>query len=108
MSASKLNSSSVFNPVSFQAAKNRLQLPANAVRVRKNGIEFRTNSPLPLWSEMTVDLQSPREAKKIHFTGVIVACTGNRHAGYAVSMLFTNLTRHSQERLNQLGVSRLS
>ena len=48
---------------------------------------------------MTVTLQRPGEAKKVNFTGVIVECAGNREDGYEICMLFTHLSRVSQERL---------
>lgn len=106
MSARKIDSSRHFN--SAPTSKTHLNLAANAVRIRKNGIEFRTAQSIVPWTEMTVNLQSPRDGKKIHCTGVIVACNGSRHAGYIVSMLFTNLTRQSQEVLNSLAQSRLA
>jgi hypothetical protein len=96
-----------FSSVSAQSAKTRLSLPANAIRVRKNGIEFRSADPIAVWKEMTVDLQSPR-GKKIHCNGVVVACAGNRHTGYTVAMLFTNISRHAQEVLDSLLSSRLN
>jgi hypothetical protein len=33
---------------------------------------------------------------------VVVACDGNRHSGYAVSLLFMNLSRQSTEQLSAL------
>ena len=57
---------------------------------------------------MTVALQSSGDPKKVNCTGVVVACDGNRHTGYAVSMLFMNLSRQSQERLNLLAFSQLA
>lgn len=107
MSARKLESTGVFPPVTVQAQKTELTLPPDAVRIRKNGIEFRTGTPIPIWTEMTMDVQSPRDARKVHCTGVVVACNGNRHAGYHILVLFTNLSRQSQTRLSQLAVSRL-
>lgn len=82
-------------------AQTRLSLPASAVRIRKSGIEFRSDHPIPAWTEMILDLQRP-DAKKFHCTGVVVACDGNRHSGYSVSLLFTNLSRHSQAFLSSL------
>jgi len=76
-----------------------LNLPSDAVRVRKNGIEFRNNEPIETWKEMTVSLQGPTPARKVNFTGVVVACNGNRHEGYTISMLFTHVSRLSQARL---------
>ncbi|MGD0412415.1 MAG: PilZ domain-containing protein [Verrucomicrobiota bacterium] len=97
MSARKSTSTDLlaFAPAPTQC----LNLPAEAVRVRKNGIEFRSKDSFQPWTEMTLSLQRTGESKKIHCTGVIVACDGNPHQGYTVSMLFTNLSRQSQARL---------
>ena len=76
-----------------------LTVAANSVRIRKNGIEFHHDQPLAPWTEMTVTLQGSGLAKKVNFTGVIVACTGNRQDGYEISMLFTHVSRLSQARL---------
>ena len=84
-----------FEPTAIQC----LTLPAEAVRVRKNGIEFRSREFFQPWTEMTLSLQRTGESKKVNCTGVIVACDGNAQQGYVVSMLFTNLSRQSQARL---------
>src|SRR5208283_6145530 len=76
-----------------------LTVPAGSVRIRKNGIEFHNDQPFAPWTEMTVTLQGPGLARKVNFTGVIVACTGNPREGYEISMLFTRVTRLSQARL---------
>ena len=73
-----------------------LSLPADAVQFRKNGIEFRSDEPIPRWTEMTLSLQRPGEARKMHCTGVIVDCNGDAAEGYRISMLFTSLSRQSQ------------
>jgi hypothetical protein len=105
MSSSKLDISGVFQPVTVQARPTQLSLPAHAVRIRKNGIEFRTDKPIVTWTEMTVDLESPN-GMKVHCRGVVVACTGSRHTGYTISMVFMNLSRQSQEHLSSLAVQR--
>jgi hypothetical protein len=108
MSTSKLDTSGVFQPVNIQSDQTRLTLPSNAIRFRKNGIEFRNENPIPAWTEMTVDLQSGADGKKVHCTGVVVDCRGNRHSGYLVSMVFMNLSRQSQEHLAKLAYSQLA
>jgi hypothetical protein len=50
---------------------------------------------------MTVDLFST-DGEKVHCTGVVVECNGNRHMGYQISMLFMNLSSKAQERLDWL------
>jgi len=107
MSTSKLDTSGIFQALKIATAQTRLSLPAGAIRFRKNGIEFRTDKNIPAWTEMTVDLQSPIDGKRVHCTGVVVDCTGNRHAGYLVSMLCMNMSRQCQERFNELAVNRL-
>ncbi len=108
MSTSKLDTSGVFQSLTIQSTQTQLPLPAHAVRVRKNGIEFRSVKPIPTWTEMTVDLHSAADGKKVHATGVVVDCNGNRHVGYLVSMVFLHLSRQSQERLAQLASSQLA
>jgi hypothetical protein len=107
MSARKLGNSDVFQPFTVQSHTTRLSLPASAVRFRKNGIEFCSQNAIAPWTEMTVDLQTPLASKRFHSTGVVVACHGNRHEGYVVSLLFTNLSRQAQARLNSLAHSTL-
>jgi hypothetical protein len=96
MSARKIETSTL----DFSSVPTRcLTLSAESVRIRKNGIEFHNEHPLSPWTEMTVTLQGPGDAKKVNFTGVIVECAGNREDGYEICMLFTHLSRVSQARL---------
>ena len=105
MSARKLDSTSVFQPVTVQSRQTRLSLTPSDVRIRRNGVEFRSATPITAWTEMTVTLQSNRDAGRVHCTGVVVACNGSRHNGYVVSMVFTSLSKQSQARLNLLAYS---
>lgn len=77
-----------------------LTLPAHSVKVRKNGIEFRSFEPIETWVEMSLQLEVPGGEQKLECTGVIVACNGNRHAGYLISMLFTHLSTTAQAQLS--------
>ena len=63
MSARKLENAGLFQPITVQAHTTRLDLPANAVRIRRNGIEFRADTAIPVWTEMTVAMQTPRCGK---------------------------------------------
>ena len=99
MSARKFPSVGLLAPVTVQGQTTQLNLPASAVSIRKNGIEFKTDTALPLFTEVSVTLQAPVSAKKLQCTGVVVACAGNRHEGYRASVLFLNLSPGVQERL---------
>jgi hypothetical protein len=104
MSARKVGSISSFQPVTLEARKTRLELSTDSVAVHKSGIEFRSPTPFNPWTEMTVTLASSREGK-VHCTGVVVNCSGNKHMGYRVSMLFTSLTKQAQVQLQNLAHS---
>jgi hypothetical protein len=57
---------------------------------------------------MTISLQSPRDAATVHCSGVVISCTGSKHSGYKVSMVFTGLSKQAQSRLNSMAASALS
>jgi hypothetical protein len=109
MSARKLGSISSFDQqrVTVEARQSRLELSADAVVVLKSGIEFRSPTPFTLWAEMTISLQSPRDGSRLQCNGVVVSCTGSKHAGYHVSMLFTGMTRQAEARLHSMAASDL-
>src|SRR6516162_1457356 len=100
MSAKKFVGGSSFEqPVTVEARQASLELSADTVTICKNGIEFRSPTPLKEWSEMTVSLQSPRDGGTLHCHGVVIACAGSKHTGYLVSMVFTGLSKQAQTRL---------
>ena len=102
MSASKDQSIGSFQEVTVEARQTRLSLSPDSVIIHKNGIEFRSPAPFSEWAEMTLTLQSPSGGGRVHCTGVVIACTGNRHAGYHVSMVFTGLSKQAQARLTTM------
>jgi hypothetical protein len=104
MSARKAGS--IGSSVTLQARQTQLELCADTVAVHKSGIEFRSPTPFNPWTEMTVSLLSPCGGK-LHCTGVVVNCSGNKHLGYRVSMLFTSLSKQAQAQLNVMARSDL-
>jgi hypothetical protein len=98
MSARKTDEASLLG--SKNRPSRRLALPVNEVSIRKSGIEFRSARPIASWTEMTVSLQIPGETRKVNCTGVVVACSENEDDGYLISMLFTDLTPQSRNRLS--------
>lgn len=96
---------SLGNSVSVTGRQAALELSADKVSVHKNGIEFRSPTQFNEWSEMTVILQSPLDGSKLSCHGVVVACAGNKHLGYNVSMLFTSMTPQAQKQLGAMARS---
>ena len=84
-----------------------LELSMDAVAIHKSGIEFRSPSPFKEWTEMTVALQSPHDDSQLQCSGVVIACSGNKHAGYRVSMVFTHISDQAQMQLNTMARSEL-
>ncbi len=104
MATSKAESRPVFP---FPHRSTRLDLAAATTRIRPNGIEFRSTTPIATWTEMTVALHGPT-GEEISATGVVVDCRGDRHQGYTVSMVFMELTPQAQARLSLLAYSNLA
>lgn len=107
MSARKAEHVGHLHHVTVEARQARLSLSPDAVIIHRNGIEFRSAAPFADWTEMTLTLRSPGDSGKIHCNGVVIACTGSKHTGYHVSMVFTGLSKHAEARLNEMAVSEL-
>lgn len=88
--------------VTVEARQAQLTLSPEAVVIHKSGIEFRSAKPFARWVEMTVALQSPHDGGTVRCSGVVVDCTGNKHAGYHVSMIFTGLSKQAEARLSSM------
>ena len=103
MSARKIGSvAALGDQVTVEARQSSLTLPPEAVSLHRGGIEFRSQKPFARWVEMTVSIQSPHDGAKVNCTGVVVDCTGNKHAGYHISMVFTSLSKVAESRLNSM------
>jgi len=109
MSARKISSAALRSPgqLTVRARQSQLTLPADSFVIHRGGIEFRSETSFPKWVEMTVTLQSPQDGGVVNCSGVVVDCAGNRHAGYHVSMVFTDLTKREESQLSQMAVAQL-
>jgi hypothetical protein len=106
MSARKIGSiDSLKQQVTLQGRQSKLELSMDVVSVHKSGIEFRSPTPFNEWTEMTVALQSPQDVGKLQCSGVVIGCSGNKHTGYRVSMVFTHISGPAQARLNSMAHS---
>jgi len=94
--------------VTVEARQTRLSLSPGSVILHRNGIEFRSATQFAPWTEMTLTLHSGQENRKVHCNGVVISCTGSKHTGYHVSMVFTGLSKQAQARLSQMAYAQLS
>jgi hypothetical protein len=107
MSARRIESTGSFQQVTVETRQTRLSLSPHSVIVHKNGLEFRSATPFSEWTEMTMTLQSPGDGGRVHCSGVVISCTGNKHAGYHVSMVLTGLSKQAQARLSTIAYAQL-
>src|SRR5512142_1586259 len=107
MSARKAEGAGSLHHVSVEARQKLLSLSPDAVVFHKGGIEFRSLTAFSPWAEMTLTLQSPRDGGKLHCNGVVIACTGNKHTGYHISLVFTGMSKQAQARLSAMAVAPL-
>ena|SRR5258706_10635119 len=108
MSARKIGSiDSPKQQVTVEAKQARLELSSDSVVIHKSGMEFRSPAPFNSWTEMTVALSSPRDGSRLQCSGVVIACSGSKHTGYRVSMIFTSMSKQAQVRLNSMAFSEL-
>jgi hypothetical protein len=108
MSARKASTTGFPNEnFTIQGREARLTLTEDSVVIHRGGIEFRSPGPFAAWTEMTLALRSPDNGV-INCTGVVISCSGSKHTGYHISMVFTSLSKQAQARLNQMAQSPLA
>ena len=106
MSARKLGNGDSFQQhITVKARQTSLELSADSVVIHKSGVEFHSPVPFNPWTEMTVGLQLPCDENRAQCNGVVIACSGNKHVGYRVSLLFTGMSKQTQTRLNSMAHS---
>ena len=108
MSSSKLDRSGAFQPVSVKSRSSVLSLSSDKVHIRKTGVEFLSPTAITAWTEMTVELRNAVDGSRVNCSGVVVACTGNKHSGYAVSMAFLSVSPQTEQKLLAMANSRLA
>ena len=103
MSARKISTNET-QPVTIESRNVHLSFSENSVEIHKSGIEFQSHTPLSPWTEMTVAIES-KEDGRINCSGVVISCTGNKHLGYHISMVFTGMTKQEQLRLGVMALA---
>lgn len=108
MSARKVSPTSLLQEnVTVQGREARLTLSADSVVILRSGIEFRSPTAFPAWTEMNLALRAS-DNRVVNCSGVVISCSGSKHAGYHISMVFTGMTKQAQARLSELAQSSLA
>ena len=93
--------------VSVQGREARLTLSEDSIVIHRSGIEFRSPTPFATWTEMTLALRA-RDNGMVNCSGVVISCSGSKHTGYHVSVVFTAMSKQAQARLSQMAQSSLA
>lgn len=108
MSARKVSSTGFLQQnVTVHGREARLVLSADSVVIHRGGIEFRSPTAFPNWTEMNLALRT-QDNRVLNCSGVVISCSGTKHSGYHVSLVFTGLTKQAQARLSVLAQSSLA
>ena len=102
MGAKQIPSARDLNPLAVQSPETTLSLGAGQYTLWQSGIEFHSAKPLTLWNEMAVEVTTTADQKKINVHGIVVESRGDRHGGYAITMVFMNLTKQAHGLLSHL------
>jgi len=93
--------------ITVQGREARLTLSEDAIVIHRSGIEFRSPTAFAPWTEMTLALRA-RDNGVVNCSGVVISCTGTKHTGYHVSMVFTGMSKQAQARLSVMAQSSLA
>lgn len=102
MSTTRLDTSGIFEGLKLSSLSSQPTPVTSGVRLRPTGVEFRSSEALALWTEMSVELGAGTSAGTVSCTGVVVSCSGNRHLGFNVSLVFLNLSPQTQQHVDLL------
>lgn len=97
MPASRFDLPNGVNPVRVSGKDFQLDLGLESLVARRNGIEFKSDNPLPIWRELNVVLHTDQDSPPHRCNGIVVSCTGDRHLGYSICLLFLNLPPSAEQ-----------
>ncbi len=84
------------------AANLALILSQSHLVFRPHGLEFHSRDPLPLWSEVQVDVHPPGIPQPVRGNGVVVDCAGNPDLGYTIALFLLDLPATARQYWDRL------
>lgn len=90
------------NGVPFGGQSLSLNLPCSSVTRRPAGIEFHSQSPLPLFAELEIDVRCSEHGIDDHLRGIVVACDPIASGGHRVCLLYVSPTDNDLPSSNSL------
>jgi len=105
MASTKRDLSGVFDAELKGARGRRAAVLDNSFQLTHKGITFVTDTFMPEWTEVGVEMRLPnkgaRREEAIVCRGVVVQCTRNeRGKGFQVVLMFLDLSKKARDQIN--------
>lgn len=100
MAATRRDISGVFDAELKGRGIRRAAVLDNVFHLSEKGITFFTDTYLPEWTEVGVEMQMPRRGQPIVCRGVVVQCARREQGkGFEVALIFLDLPKRAQSQL---------
>lgn len=108
MPSSRLDRSGYLGSIRIHGEGVEYLLKVADAKLQRNGMRFRTRVAFPIWRELTVELRLREGEPAQSCSSIVVSCSGDDYQGYAICLLFLNLSTVSGQRWAQIVDSRLA
>ena len=100
MAATRRDLSGVFDAELKGRRTRQAAVLDNVFHLSHKGITFVTDTYMPEWTEVGVELQMPRRGQPIICRGVVVQCARREQGkGFEVAVIFLDLPKRAQSQL---------
>ena len=100
MAATRRDISGVFDAEIKGRVTRQAAVLDNVFQLSHKGITFVTDTYMPEWTEVGVELQMPRRGQPIVCRGVVVQCARREQGkGFEVAVIFLDLPKRAQSQL---------
>ena len=101
MAATRRDISGVFDAELKGRRTRQAAVLDNVFHLSHKGITFVTDTYMPEWTEVGVELQMPRRGQPIICRGVVVQCARREQGkGFEVALVFLDLPKRAQAQLS--------
>ena len=101
MAATRRDVSGVFDAELKGRRTRQAAVLDNVFHLSHKGITFVTDTYMPEWTEVGVELQMPRKGEPIVCRGVVVQCARREQGkGFEVAVIFLDLPKRAQSQLS--------
>ena len=101
MAATRRDLSGVFDAELKGRRTRQAAVLDDVFQLSHKGITFVTDTYMPEWTEVGVEMQMPRKGQTINCRGVVVQCARREQGkGFEVAVIFLDLPKRAQSQLS--------